>query len=194
MVCVLDAMVSASRPMISEKRKLRTLWLVLHVYLDACWIPSAVNWCADALSSTLEPGDGRVSQELFRSIQLQYKFDLSASASQRADTGFCQSDGNADEGFLERQTSTALEPTFRISPRSLVEVRVGGSMRRALSSRLADACMPRLLVLSRPQPTRPANTTSPSIETHRPINPAWSFMLAEIWLGANRPPVSKQRC
>lgn len=52
-VCVLNAMVLASRPMMSELRKLRTLLHVFGVQLDARWIPSAVTSTA---TRSREPG------------------------------------------------------------------------------------------------------------------------------------------
>ena len=48
-VYILNAMVSASREMIVELRRLEVLLRALNVKLDARWIPSAVNRFADAL-------------------------------------------------------------------------------------------------------------------------------------------------
>lgn len=51
-VYVLNAMLSASRPMMLELRKLEVLLSAIGVKLEARWIPSAVNRFADALSRT----------------------------------------------------------------------------------------------------------------------------------------------
>lgn len=55
MIAVLNATVSASRPMMAKLRK-------LGVKIKARWIPYAVNRVADALLQTLHPGDVRASE------------------------------------------------------------------------------------------------------------------------------------
>lgn len=77
-VHVLNAMVSASRPMMAELRKLHAILRRLGVRLDARWLPSAVNRFADSLSRTWDPGDIQVSPRLSREIQVQYRLDPSA--------------------------------------------------------------------------------------------------------------------
>jgi hypothetical protein len=49
-VHILNAMVSASRPMMAELRRLEVMLRILGVALEARWILSAVNRYADALS------------------------------------------------------------------------------------------------------------------------------------------------
>ena len=71
-VYILNAMVSASRDMMVELRKLEVVLRVLGVRLEARWIPSAVNKFADTLSRTWNPGDVRATDVLLRSIQTEY--------------------------------------------------------------------------------------------------------------------------
>lgn len=51
-VHVLNSMVSASKPMIVEMRKLQVLLRSQGVNLESLWVPSAVNRFLDSLSST----------------------------------------------------------------------------------------------------------------------------------------------
>lgn len=51
-VWVLNAMISASRTMMSELRKLRALLHGLGIRIQAQWLPSVVNQYADALYRT----------------------------------------------------------------------------------------------------------------------------------------------
>lgn len=68
-VQVLNAMVSASKAMMSEFRELNKLLVALGVQLDARWFPSAVNRLADSLCRTWKPIDVRASDRLLQSIQ-----------------------------------------------------------------------------------------------------------------------------
>lgn len=68
-VHVVNAMVSASKPMMAELRKLQKTLQALGVQLHARWLPSAVNRFADALSRTWDPGDAQVSRRLLHSIR-----------------------------------------------------------------------------------------------------------------------------
>ena len=71
-VYVLNAMVSASRPLMSELRKLRQLLEVLGVRIEAQWIPSAVNRFADALSRQWDPGDVQATGALVEEFATAY--------------------------------------------------------------------------------------------------------------------------
>ena len=73
-VSILNSMVSASKPMMAELRKLQRLLAVLSVRLDARWLPSAVNRYADALSRTWNPSDLQASAKLLEAIKEQYAF------------------------------------------------------------------------------------------------------------------------
>lgn len=74
-VYVLNAMVSASRPMMAELRRLQALMRALGVSIEARWLPSAVNRYADALSRVWDPGDARATDRLLRSIREGYRLD-----------------------------------------------------------------------------------------------------------------------
>lgn len=74
-VCVLNAMVSASKAMMAEPRKLQVLLRVLGVTIEARWIPSAVNRYADALSRTWDPGDARATTTLLQSNRKEHHLD-----------------------------------------------------------------------------------------------------------------------
>ena len=69
------AMVSASKEMKVELRRLEVLLRVLGVRLEARWIPSTVNRFADALSRTWDTGDARTTDALLRSIMTGYRLD-----------------------------------------------------------------------------------------------------------------------
>lgn len=77
-VFVLNSMVSASRPMMVELRKLEVLLRALGVKLEARWIPSAVNRFADALSRTWDPGDIWATGAVISSVKEQYHLDTVA--------------------------------------------------------------------------------------------------------------------
>lgn len=79
-VAILNSMVSASRPMMSEIRKLRVLLRVLGVDIEARWIPSAVNRFADSLPRTWAPGDVQASRQLVTSIRHRYQLSLDVFA------------------------------------------------------------------------------------------------------------------
>jgi hypothetical protein len=56
-VHIINAMVSASRPMMAELCWLETIFHVLGVRVEARWYPSAFNRYADSLSRQWDPGD-----------------------------------------------------------------------------------------------------------------------------------------
>lgn len=74
-VCVLNAMVSASKEMMAELRKLDALMKAMGVRIEARWLPSAVNKFADALSRTWDPGDARATSKIVESVQKEYGLD-----------------------------------------------------------------------------------------------------------------------
>lgn len=74
-VYVLNSMVSASRPMMAELRKLQALMAALGVKIEARWLPSAVNRFADGLSRTWDPGDTGATSTLLRSAQDAYQLE-----------------------------------------------------------------------------------------------------------------------
>ena len=74
-VHILNAMVSASRPMMAELRRLQVMLRVLGVRLEARWLPSAVNRFADALSRQWDPGDVSATAELVNSLCASYEPD-----------------------------------------------------------------------------------------------------------------------
>lgn len=74
-VYILNSMVSASRPMMAELRKLQALMSALGVKVDARWLPSAVNRFADALSRTWNPLDVRATATLVQSARDAYGMD-----------------------------------------------------------------------------------------------------------------------
>jgi hypothetical protein len=74
-VHILNAMVSASRPMMAELRRLEVMLRALGVRMEARWIPSAVNRYADSLSRQWDPGDVCVTEELVQSLCDSYAPD-----------------------------------------------------------------------------------------------------------------------
>ena len=81
-VCyILNAMVSASKPMMAELRRLQVMLRTLGVHIEARWLPSAVNRFADALSQTWDPGDVRATEQLLMSIQEEHQLDSVVFAS-----------------------------------------------------------------------------------------------------------------
>lgn len=74
-IYVLNAMVSASRTMMVELRKLEVMLTVMGVRLEALWIPSAVNRFADALSRTWDPEDMMATEAMMKSIKEQDGLD-----------------------------------------------------------------------------------------------------------------------
>jgi hypothetical protein len=74
-VHILNAMVSASRPMMAELRRLEVMLRILGVKVEARWIPSAVNRYADALSRQWDPGDVCATEALVESLCSAYEPD-----------------------------------------------------------------------------------------------------------------------
>jgi hypothetical protein len=71
-VHILNAMVSASRPMMAEIRRLEVMMRALGVRMEETWLPSAFNRYADSLSRQWDPGDVRVTEELVQSLSNSY--------------------------------------------------------------------------------------------------------------------------
>lgn len=71
-VFILKFMVSASKPMMAELRRLQKMLVALGISIEARWIPSAVNRFADSISRTWDPGDLWVSRRIVKSIQEQH--------------------------------------------------------------------------------------------------------------------------
>jgi hypothetical protein len=67
-VHILNAMISASRPMMAELWRLEVMLRILGIKMEARWIPSAVNRYVDALSPQWDPGDVCSSEELVESL------------------------------------------------------------------------------------------------------------------------------
>ena len=81
-VCfILSAMVSSSKPMMAELRRLYVMMRTLVVSIEARWLPSAVNRFADALSRTWDPGDVQATGNLLASIQDEHRLDSVVFAS-----------------------------------------------------------------------------------------------------------------
>jgi hypothetical protein len=74
-VLILNAMVSASRPMTAELRRLEVMLRTLAMKVEARWIPSAVNRYADALSRQWDPGDVCATEALVESLCSAYEPD-----------------------------------------------------------------------------------------------------------------------
>jgi Reverse transcriptase (RNA-dependent DNA polymerase) len=67
-VHITNAMVSASRPMMRELRRLKRLLDSMGVYIDSQWLPSVANRFADSLSRRFPRNDLRVRRQLRRSV------------------------------------------------------------------------------------------------------------------------------
>jgi hypothetical protein len=63
-----NAMVSGSRPMMAELRRLEVMLRILGVKMEAQWIPSASNRFAEALSRQWDPGDVCSTKTLVESL------------------------------------------------------------------------------------------------------------------------------
>lgn len=74
-VYVLNAMVSASKPLMAGLRGLQRMMAVLGVAIDARWLPSGVNRYADALSCTWDRENSRATGSLLASMQREYRVD-----------------------------------------------------------------------------------------------------------------------
>jgi hypothetical protein len=74
-VHILNAMVSTSRPMMAELRRLEVMLRILRVKVEARWIPSAVNRYADALARQWDPGDVCATEALVESLCSAYEPD-----------------------------------------------------------------------------------------------------------------------
>ena len=74
-MAILNAMVSASRPMMVEIWKLEVLMRVLEVKIEAKWLPRAGNRFPDSMSGTWDPSDAKALDELLESIQDEFQFD-----------------------------------------------------------------------------------------------------------------------
>ena len=82
-VCfILNAMVSSSKQMMAEPRRLHVMMRTLGVSIEARWLPSAVNRFADALSQTWDPGDVQTTRKLLASIQDEHRLESVVFASQ----------------------------------------------------------------------------------------------------------------
>jgi hypothetical protein len=75
-VKILNAMVSASRPMMAELRRMEIMLRTLGVKVEARWFQSAVNRYADALSRQWDPGDTRATAALVQSLCDAYAPDV----------------------------------------------------------------------------------------------------------------------
>jgi hypothetical protein len=71
-VHILNAMISASRQMMAQLRRLKVMLRTLVVRMEARWLPSAVNRYADSLSRQWDPGEVRVTDELVQSLSNAY--------------------------------------------------------------------------------------------------------------------------
>ena len=81
-VCyVLNAMVSVSKPVIAELRRLQVMLRTPIVQIEARWLPSAMNRFAGALYRTWDPGDVRATEQLLISIQEEHQLDSVVLAS-----------------------------------------------------------------------------------------------------------------
>lgn len=192
-VSILNAMVSASKPMMAELRKLQKLLAVLQVRLDARWLPSAVNRFADSLSRTWSPSDVRASSRVLQAIQDQYAFDQPA---------FCARPLNEPLPARLKQIATQLQewwgdgrarlwnPPFDFLPLVVRKIQQEGGQGVLLAPFWpAQAWFERL--------RRLANTihildapAEDQFSTSKSLNPAWRLVVVEIGLESNGRPGS----
>jgi hypothetical protein len=69
---ILNAIVSASPPMMADLRRLQVMLREFGVRMEARRLPSAINRYADSLSRKWGPGDFRVTGELEQSLSNAY--------------------------------------------------------------------------------------------------------------------------
>ena len=67
-VHITNSFVSASRPLMHELRRLKTVMTKLNIHIRSDWVPSAVNRFADALSRRFPRGDLQIRRHLRRSV------------------------------------------------------------------------------------------------------------------------------
>ena len=105
-VLVINAMVSASRPMMRELRLLKRELDRLKVHIDARWLPSVLNKYADALSRRFPRGGLRIRRSLRRSV---------ADGMRAPATEFPYRPLGENPVLLRRQSMAALQTTWVIS-------------------------------------------------------------------------------
>jgi hypothetical protein len=77
-VHIVNSMVSASRPMMRELRRLKCILDHLGIHISSEWLPSVANRYADALSRRFSLGDLQIRRQLQRSVTAGMEAPLEA--------------------------------------------------------------------------------------------------------------------
>lgn len=75
-ISILNAMVSASKAMMTELLLLQRVLTAKDITIESPWILSAVNSYAEYLSGTRDPSDVRVSRSLVVSVQDRFRLNV----------------------------------------------------------------------------------------------------------------------
>lgn len=182
-VYVLNAMVSASKAMMAELRKLQKILVALDVRLDARWLPSAVNRYADSLSRKWNPADVNVSEQLLAAIQQQYNFDRPA---------FCARPLNEPRPARLKQIGSQMQewwgdgkarlwnPPFDFLPLVVRKIQQEGGQGVLLAPFWpAQAWFGQLRQLATTIHVLDAPAPAVFSDT-KPLNPAWQLIVADI--------------
>jgi hypothetical protein len=197
-VHILNAMVSASRPMMAELRRLEVMLRILGVKLEARWIPSAVNRYADALSRQWDPGDVCATEALVESLCSAYELDAVVFPYRPVGEHPI-----ARRKYLETQMgedwgdgrARLWNPPFDMLPLVLKKMEDEGARGVLIAPRwLAQPWYGRLSRLStRMRVLDPASTSS-CLAGQRPLNPGWELVVAEIGPPRHGAPSFGMRC
>lgn len=184
-VFILNAMVSASAPMMTELRKLEVLMRALGVRVDARWLPSAVNRFADALSRTWDPGDARATAELVQSVASEYRLDhvafrerpLGETMVARHKYLVTQMEEDWGDG-----RSRLWNPPFDMLPLVVQKIEAEGGKGVVIAPHWpAQAWHARLQSISKQLTLlAPGSRTMPLLESDGRLNSEWSVLLAEV--------------
>lgn len=185
-VFVLNAMVSSSKPMMAELRKLEVLMRVQGVRLEARWIPSAVNKFADSLSRTWDPGDVRATESLSRSVLEEFRLDRVAFRHRPMGETFA-----ARCKYMETQMgedwgdglARLWNPPFDFLPLVVRKIQIEGGKGVLLAPHWpAQAWFARLKGLSSRIRLLGGEDAEgrPVMEGDRRLNPQWRMIVAEI--------------
>jgi hypothetical protein len=185
-VHILNAMVSASRPMMAELRRLEVMLRVLGVRMEARWLPSAVNRYADSLSRHWDPGDVSITEELVRSLCAAYAPD--AVVFRHRPVG---EHPVARRKYLQTQMSDywgdgrarLWNPPFDLLPVVLKKVEDDGGTGVLVAPRWqAQPWYGRLTRLAHRIRVLSSGDAAPHLQGRRTLNPSWELVVAEIGL------------
>jgi hypothetical protein len=186
---ILNAMVSASRPMMAELHRLEVMLRALGVRMDAQWLPSAVNRYADSLSRQWDPWDVCVMEELVRSLSNAYAPDAvvfpyrPVGEHQIARRKYLQTQMMEDWGD---GGARLWNPPFDLLPLILKKMEESREHGVLIAPRWpAQPWYARLSRLASHMHVLDPAATKRYLTGNRTINPDWELVVAEIGLPRN---------